>query len=329
MERAGTVSRSNGDDRLVIGLVNNMVSAAMQATERQFRDLLSIAAHGRLIQLRVFCLPALYRADGEHYGAEACEPIDALWSSELDGLIVTGTVPRASALRNEPILPALCALVDWAVEHTLSSIWSCLAAQAAVLHLDGIDRRPLPQKLSGVYECGKACAHPLLAGLPSRWPVPHSRYNELPEPALVAKGYRVLSGSPEVGADIFVKENTSLFVLLQGHPEYDPATLLREYRRDVGRFLAGQRDAYPEMPHGYFDPDIAAAFEVFRVRATRTRDPELLGAFPAPAGERLTHPWRDIAVRLYEGWLSYLAERKQWDAAPDLSRPVPQALTVA
>jgi homoserine O-succinyltransferase/O-acetyltransferase len=36
---------------------------------------------------------------------------------------------------------------------------------------------------------------------------------------------------------MFVKYNRSLFVLLQGHPEYDSATLLREYRRDVGRFL--------------------------------------------------------------------------------------------
>ena len=75
------------------------------------------------------------------------------------------------------------------------------------------------------------------AGMILRWSVPHSRYNELPEEALISRGYRVLSRSSQTGADLFVGNRDSLDVFFQGHPEYEPDTLLREYRRDVGRFL--------------------------------------------------------------------------------------------
>ena len=34
-----------------------------------------------------------------------------------------------------------------------------------------------------------------------------------------------------------------------------PSTLLLEYRRDIGRFLRGERDTYPPMPQGYFDEE--------------------------------------------------------------------------
>ena len=44
-------------------------------------------------------------------------------------------------------------LVDWAKDHTASTIWSCLAAHAAVLHSDGIERRALEHKLFGVFDC--------------------------------------------------------------------------------------------------------------------------------------------------------------------------------
>ena len=44
---------------------------------------------------------------------------------------------------------------------------------------------------------------------------------------------------------MFVKQTRSLFIFFQGHPEYEETTLLREYRRDVGRFLRGQQPHYP------------------------------------------------------------------------------------
>ncbi len=230
-------------------------------------------------------------------------------TSHLDGLIVTGTEPRARELTDEPYWPALTGLVDWVEGRAMPAIWSCLAAHAAVLHLDGIGRRRLPRKLSGVFDCTKAADHAVLGGVESSWRVPHSRYNEVPEEALAAKGYCILSRSHDAGADIFARPGThSLF--LQGHPEYGPETLLREYYRDIGRFLAGERDGYPEMPCGTFDEGAEAALAAFRERALRERTPDLLPDFPVTASRGLTHPWREPAVRLYANWLSCLAERR-------------------
>ncbi len=58
------VSRgTNRRDRvpIVIGLVNNMPDGALQATERQFSDLLSEASGNLLIFLRFFSRPELRR----------------------------------------------------------------------------------------------------------------------------------------------------------------------------------------------------------------------------------------------------------------------------
>jgi homoserine O-succinyltransferase/O-acetyltransferase len=97
----------------------------------------------------------------------------------------------------------------------------------------------------------KQADHPPVAGGPARAFSPHSRWNDVPEDALVAAGYTIVTKSPEIGVDTFVKDDQSLSVLLQGHPEYESATLSREYRRDVGRFLRRERDNYPAVAFVY------------------------------------------------------------------------------
>ncbi len=295
-----------GPDPIIVGVVNNMPDAALRTTERQFRELISAASGIIPVQVKLFALPEVPRSEeGRSHVSHQYEDISELWDGHVDGLIVTGTEPRASNLTDEPYWSALTKLIEWAAERTASTIWSCLAAHAAVLHLDGIRRRPLPQKLCGVVECMKTADDPILDGMPPRWRVPHSRYNGLPEHALAMKGYRILSQSAEVGADLFVKRGQSLFVFLQGHPEYDSGALLREYRRDIGRFLAGERDAYPEMPQGYLDAEATAAFASFRSSA-RPLASDLLTQFPA-VDRSLAHHWREPAIRIYANWLSYLA----------------------
>jgi homoserine O-succinyltransferase len=311
---------SHNREPIVIGLVNNMPDAALRTTERQVRDLLSRAAGDMLVSLRIFSLPELPRSEaGRLHVGQFHEPAAALWTSRVDALIVTGTEPKAVTLEEEPYWPTLTRLVDWAEEHTTSTIWSCLAAHGAAHYLDGIERQPLDGKLFGVFECDKASDHPLVDGGPARWCVPHSRYNELPEPALVSAGYRVLTRSPEVGADMFVKERKSLFLFLQGHPEYDATALFGEYRRDIRRFLAGDSDCYPNLPQGYFNRETAEAMMAFRERALRQRDIALLPSFPATAGRHLAAPWRPVATHLYSNWLNYLIERR--DARPGSAAP--------
>lgn len=296
---------ANAAGPLAIGLVNNMPDTALKTTERQFRELLASAASGRPYSLRVFSFPELPRSpDGWRYVAEHHEPIADLWSADLDGLIVTGAAPAAQKVEDEPCWPTLTRLVEWAERHTRSTIWSCLAAHAAVRHIDGIERRPLGPKLSGVFECVRLADHPLLATMPARWTTPHSRYNVLPEERLRGRGYRVLSRSREAGADIFAKRCGSLFVFLQGHPEYDAGALGREYRRDVVQFLAGKSDTYPELPANYFPADVAAAMREFRDVALRDRDAALFERFPPLPAMNAT--WRPAAVDFYAAWVSQL-----------------------
>jgi homoserine O-succinyltransferase len=234
-----------------------------------------------------------------------------VWDTHLDGLIVTGTEPRAPNLRDEPYWASLARLVDWAEERTHSTVWSCLAAHAAVLHLDGIGRRPLGSKRFGVFECARVSDHPLTAAAPSRLRMPHSRWNDLPEDALQACGYRVLSRS-DAGVDAFMKQRHSLFVFFQGHPEYEADTLLLEYRRDIKRFLRRERETCPQIPHGYFDQDTVAALTAIRQRALADRQEEQLADFStALAAAHVTNTWRPAAASLYRNWLLYLRAQKQ------------------
>jgi homoserine O-succinyltransferase/O-acetyltransferase len=296
-------------DALVIGLVNNMPDPALEATEAQFLGLLQAAAGPQPLKVRLTSLPELAR------GTEALArisrdywPLEDLLDQRVDALIVTGTEPREPRLREEPYWPRLVDLLAWAQQHTAASVWSCLAAHAAVLELDGVERRRLPEKRSGVYAHALLAGHPLLAGVEAPMYMPHSRWNELPASELRETGYTVLSWSAETGVDAFVRQRGSLLLFFQGHPEYQATTLLREYRRDVGRFLAAQRDRYPAEPVGCFTAEQRATLEAFREQAMTKRDVALLDRFPfAALAPGLQEPWRAAAVAIYRNWLSVVA----------------------
>jgi len=304
-------------DGIDIAIVNNMPDAALEATERQFIGLLARASDRMSVRVRLFALPGVPRSEAaRRYIAAHYADIAELRNAPVDGLIVTGTEPR-SVLAHEPYWPAFAALVDWAGQHTVSAVWSCLAAHAAVLHLDGIERCGLADKCFGVFQCERVSDHPLTTASPELWQVPHSRWNDLPERALASHGYAVLSRSFEVGADTFVKEAGSLFVFVQGHPEYEGSSLLREFRRDVGRFLRGERNGFPAPPHNYFDRETAQSLEAFKARALADRREGLLESFPQTSlRESLVNAWRTAAVRLYRNWLALIATRRDVRLAP-------------
>lgn len=319
---SGTVSRAARDKFLELGLINNMPDAALDSTERQFFELIRAAAQDIPVRLRLFSLPDVPRGKaGREHLTSSYRDIGELWNGRLDGLIVTGTEPRAPSLMDEPYWGTLTNALAWARENTASTVWSCLAAHAAVLHMDGIGRHPLEQKCSGAFECTKVSDHSLLAGLPERIRVSHSRCNELRELELTSHGYVMLTRSPGAGVDTFVKQQKSLFVFFQGHPEYDERALLREYRRDIGRYLRRERESYPAMPEGYFDDVGAGISTAFRERALLQRDETLLKSFPVGPLERHLRPMGRASVsRLYRNWLLYLVERKASRPAPATPR---------
>src|SRR5579872_1476076 len=291
-----------------IGLVNNMPDAALRSTERQIRSLLERSCGDLRFNLRVYAIPEMPRSEMGRELARNYHDIAELWNTALDGIIVSGTEPRNEDLRNEPYWYTLTRLMEWADEHTTSSIWSCLAAHAALLHMDGIERQRLGQKRFGVFECTRETDHFLTQGLPERLSMPHSRWNELKLEDLVAAGYSVLTRSTEAGADAFMKQRKSLFLFFQGHPEYDADTLLLEYRRDIGRYLRGERETYPTVPCGCFDGAVLKGLQFLRLLAARHRDESTLAAFPlAMATSHAENTWRETAAALYRNWLQYLA----------------------
>jgi len=312
--RTSTVEFRESDANCIdIGLINNMRGEALEVTERQFRTQLDAAAEGMVVRLNLYTLPPSGRPEmGGHHVRSLYSDISDLWDSHLDGLIVTGTEPRAMDLMDEPYWGSLTKLLEWAEQHTHSAVWSCLAAHAALLHLDGIRRRRLSDKRFGVFECARVSDHPLTSRLPAQFEIPHSRWNDIAEDALITCGYGVLTRSEEAGIDAFAKQRKSLFVFFQGHPEYDGDTLLLEYRRDIGRFLRRERDLYPSMPQGYFDGDTIDELTALQQRALSDRRVDLLTDFPtALLTGRVKNTWRPAAACVYRNWLLYLCEQKE------------------
>ena len=142
----------------------------------------------------------------------------------------------------------------------------------------------------------------------------------------------VLTKSEQAGVDVFVKQKkNSLFVHFQGHPEYRADTLLKEYRRDIKRFLRRERDTYPTIPVGYFGIAATQLLDDFRKVALSDRREQIIECFPnAEVVADLQNTWQPSAVRIYGNWLRYVLERK---AAPSffpvMSRLGPVRSTLA
>ena len=295
--------------RLTIGLLNNMPDSALCATERQFGDLLRAAAGDADIDLRLFALAGLERGErARALMAGRYAPADAMTEAGLDGLIVTGNEPRAADLDAEPYWAALTAVIDWTQDAGVATLWSCLAAHAAVLHLDGVRRRPLPAKLSGVFTSEIVGDDALLADVSKPLVTPHSRQNGLSRADLARRGYRILTHSAEAGVDAFTRVGQARALFLQGHPEYDSDTLMREYARDVGRFLRGERPVHPVTPSGYFDAATEAALAELAETSRRAPHPDRLARYAEALAAALpTRTWLPSAMLLYRGWLGEIA----------------------
>ena len=301
----------NGAECVNLGLLNNMPDAALEDTERQFFDLLDRASGDVLVVLKLYSLTGVPRTDrGQRRINDLYLGLDELWNSRIDALIVTGTEPRQPDLRQEPYWPAMANVLDWAERNTVSTVLSCLAAHAGVLHSDGIPRHRLSDKQFGVFDFAKTSDHQLVNGA-ERVRFPHSRWNEVQADALNACGYTVLTQSSQGGVDSFVKKKKqSLFVHFQGHPEYRAETLLKEYRRDIKRFLRRERESYPTMPHGYFDITAAKLLTEFQQTALADPREERLMSIPETIVQTLQNTWQSSATCIYRNWLQYVLTRK-------------------
>jgi homoserine O-succinyltransferase len=311
-----------------IALINNMPDAALEDTEMQFVELLDAAASDTPVSLKLYSLPNLPRSDaGLQHLSNFYFGVQDLLNRRFDGVIMTGTEPRRPDLRDEPYWPALTDVLDWAEHSTASTVLSCLAAHAGVLHSDGIARHRLCDKQFGVFEFKKISDHALTDDIGDSMQTPHSRWNEVRADELTSCGYEVLTQSADAGVDLFVKKKKdSLFLHFQGHPEYGARTLLKEYRRDIKRFLRRERETYPTMPHGYFDSVASKLLSDFKEQVISNPREELMTGFPeAAVVDAVRGTWQSMAATVYRNWLQYLMSKKADAAAISAMTPAVRA----
>lgn len=317
--------RARRPDCLQLALINNMPDAALEDTELQFFDLLDAASGNVPVVIKLYSVTGVPRAErGERHLNSFYFPFDDLWQNQFDGVIITGTEPHHPNLQDEPYWGLMTQVFDWAERNTASTVLSCLAAHASVLHCDGIKRHRLPDKMFGVFDSVKKSEHPLTSSLADQIRFPHSRWNEVRAQELAESGYSILTESPEAGLDLFVKKRKeSLFVHFQGHPEYGGQTLLKEYRRDVKRFLRRERETYPTMPARYFDAKAAQLLNDFGEAAVTDRREEMIDKFPeAGVVSGLQNSWYNSASNIYRNWLQYIASSKAQTPAFAAMAPV-------
>ena len=199
---------------------------------------------------------------------------DEVCERTFDGLVITGAPVETLDFEQVDYWPELCSIMDFSRTNVYSTLHVCWGAQAGLYFHHGIEKRSLPRKLFGVYEHRVLKpSSPLFRGFDDVFCAPHSRYTEVWEKDIrAAPGLELLATSPEAGVYAVKTEDSSQFFIM-GHPEYDPDTLAREYRRDIDKGLD------IAVPAHYFPEDDPARVPVVR--------------------------WRSAGQLLYTNWLNY------------------------
>jgi homoserine O-succinyltransferase len=292
---------------LHIGLLNMMPDAALEATERQFFRL--VGACNQIVQFHVhpFTIRGLPRStEAQAHIDKYYESFEQIKQDGLDALIISGANVTHDSLPEEEFWQPLIEVFSWAHQNVTSVLCSCLATHAVIQHRYGIARTRLPAKRWGVFAHKVLDRHhPLVTEINTRFDVPHSRFNEIFQSDMAAKGLKILAASKEAGVHLAVSEDGFRIVFFQGHPEYDDISLLKEYKREVMRFYRAEVDNYPPFPEHYFNDTAQQIFSDYEwhVRAVR-RTAQPLHTFPElRVLEHLDNTWRDTAKAVFNNWL--------------------------
>jgi len=193
---------------------------------------------------------------------------------KFDGFIITGAPVEKMDYTEVNYWDELCEIMEWSRTHVHSTFHICWGAQAALYYHYGIEKRLLPEKLSGVYSHRVVHKNPmLLRGFDDEFFVPHSRHTTVDiEDVKKHPEIKILAVSDKAGLyAAATDEGRQIFIT--GHSEYDKNTLSDEYFRDKA---AGMN---PHIPENYFPDDDV------------TREPVV--------------KWRSHANLIYSNWLNY------------------------
>ena len=292
---------------LHIGFLNMMPDAALTATEHQFINLVGNCNKIAQFYVYPFSIPELNRGEkAEEHIRRHYFDFDDLKSRGLDALIITGANVINPSLEQELFWEPLIDIVKWAEQNVASIFCSCLATHALVKHYHGIERRHLPQKHWGVFSHKVHCAdHPLVRDINTRFDAPHSRFNDVDRERLEQSGLRVLAAGRVAGVHLAVSSDLFRKVYFQGHPEYAVNSLLKEYKREVFRYLNGELDAPPPYPENYFSRQAKEIAQRFLDEAILMKEQGAdLPGFPET--EILPHvdnTWGDTGKAIVNNWL--------------------------
>ena len=199
---------------------------------------------------------------------------DDLKDRKFDGMVITGAPVENMPFEQVNYWEELTKIMEWSKDHVHSTFHICWGAQAGLYYHYGIQKKPLPEKLFGVFphkaDYKRAI---LLRGFDDEFWVPHSRHTTIDREDIEAvPGLKILASSKDAGVYIVMnKEGRQIFVT--GHSEYDPDTLEREYLRDKYLGLPIQ------VPKNYYPNDDDSKAPMVR--------------------------WRGHGNLLYSNWLNY------------------------
>ncbi|MGN1020274.1 MAG: homoserine O-succinyltransferase [Aristaeellaceae bacterium] len=192
----------------------------------------------------------------------------------FDGMVITGAPVERLPFEEVEYWQELCEIFEWSKTHVTSTFHICWGAQAGLYYHYGIEKKPLPEKLSGVYR--HRVTHKgsiLFRGFDDTFMVPHSRYTTVDRQAILNEPRLKILAESDVAGVYAVSTHGGRQVFITGHSEYDADTLLSEYLRDKRAGLN------PRVPENYFPDD------------DDTRQPLCT--------------WRSGANLLYSNWLNY------------------------
>ena len=293
---------------LKIGFFNMMPDAALTATERQFFRLLGSSDNINCYVYPYRCDELDRSAHAHNYLKQHYQPLPEIKYAELDALVVTGANITQPKLDQECFWEQLKNILLWSKSHLKSTLCSCLATHAAMQVYYGVARRHMGDKCWGLFEHNLSSPdHVLLAGVDKSLFMVHSRYNDISANDFLTHGIQPLVCSEQAGVQLAAEQDLSV-VYFQGHPEYDDISLLKEYKREIIRFLSHEREDYPPLPSHYFDLQATSVALEFRAAVeSRPRDIKSIEDFPESLLEAgIENRWQANARTMFSNWLENL-----------------------
>lgn len=161
---------------------------------------------------------------------------DEVKNENYDGLIITGAPVEHLEFEEVEYWTELCEIMEWSKTHVYSTFHICWGAQAGLYYHYGIQKRPVPEKLFGVFPHRVEYKNSILfRGFDEEFMVPQSRHTTvLREDIEKVKELKILASSKETGVyAVSTKNGRQIFIT--GHSEYDADTLKNEYLRDLSQ----------------------------------------------------------------------------------------------